>query len=464
MTPKLDPHQEEAVRRLVASKKGFLLADEPGVGKTPPAIRAAAELRARTVLVLCPAVARENWRREFERWAPEGRWTVGVDREDADVRIISYDLAVRDQKLRRGLLGRKFDILICDEAHYLKAPASKRTVLVYGQYGTGPENGRGLAARATRVWLLTGTPTPNYANELWVHLRALWPELISIYDRPMREAEFTDTFCKTRQGRHRDDRTVVENKKGPLRQLRDRMRPYVLRRLYAKVYPGSLPPRVSSVPLSGDFTAVAKAMEETFSPEMQDSFHRALARGDDAALDWMGKHVVSYSTMRRHVGLAKADAAATYIREMLDGGVAKVVVFAHHRDVISRLADALCGANPRIVSGATSPKDKQAAIDAFQNDPSVRVMIGQTVSMGTAVTLTAAHHVVFVEPSWVPSDNRQAVGRCHRRGQKNRVLVTLLHIPRSVDAHISDLLARKTSGIKDLWDANPDTNQEKETA
>ena len=132
-----------------------------------------------------------------------------------------------------------------------------------------------------------------------------------------------------------------------------------------------------------------------------------------------------------------------YIPEVLEGGVEKVVIFAHHRDVIMGLATRLSRFRPVTLTGETSPTDRQKAIDAFQTDPGVRLFIGNIVAAGTGITLTAASHCIFAELSWVPAELSQCEDRLHRIGTQDSVSVQHLVLEGSLDAMMVKVLLKK---------------------
>ena len=98
-------------------------------------------------------------------------------------------------------------------------------------------------------------------------------------------------------------------------------------------------------------------------------------------------HAISYS-LAAETALAKVPLVIEYAAEILDGGVRKIVIFAHHRDVIAQLAEGLSKFKPVTLTGATSPQARQESIDAFQDDLSVRLFIGNIQAAGTGITLT----------------------------------------------------------------------------
>ena len=143
-------------------------------------------------------------------------------------------------------------------------------------------------------------------------------------------------------------------------------------------------------------------------------FETRFLRIDHDSIDWDDLAVVRHET-----ALAKVPFVVEYAAELLDGGVRKIVIFAHHRDVIARLVEGLSRFNPVILVGGMVPQARQNSIDAFQGDPSVRIFIGNIQAAGTGITLAPASSVcLFAELSWVPAEMTQCEDRLHRIGTK----------------------------------------------
>ena len=123
------------------------------------------------------------------------------------------------------------------------------------------------------------------------------------------------------------------------------------------------------------------------------------------------------------------------------------MVFAHHREVIAQLVEKLAPYHPVTLTGGMSTRRKQGAVEAFQRDDRVRVIVGQGEAMGVGHTLTAASHVIMVEGSWVPGDLEQRADRCHRIGQKDNVTVDILTISGSIDEHMTRRAIQKQETI-----------------
>ena len=198
------PFQKEAVELLVASKHAMLVYD-PGTGKTPIAVRAAAKTSARRILVFAPPIGVGVWRQHFEDWS-EYRVKV-MDTANAvkpyafaegnGVRIVPYSRAHVGSAIIKALSEVPWDVVIIDEAHALKTPSAQRTRAVYG---AKIDLAGSPLEQAKHVWCLTGTPILNHPAEFWTHLNALAPDTIiapQLGNGPMPEGVFTNRFCVT---------------------------------------------------------------------------------------------------------------------------------------------------------------------------------------------------------------------------------------------------------------------------
>lgn len=410
-------------RDFLAGRNVALLADEPGLGKTVQAIMAVNQLpptlgRCVRVHVVCPASVCESWRRHIADLA------VSIDRSHFGTtwRVESYDMAAR---WHEGNGTLPIDVLILDEAHYLKNRRAKRTTAIYG-----PKLDRlnGLAASASYVFLLTGTPVPNNPSELWSHMHALFPESIPskrMPTRPMNYFEFEQHFCKVRADfwGHRH----IEGGKN-LTELQLRLSPYTLRRMKDEVMRDLPPVQISLLPLTVSPADVKRIAAE--------------AAGYDETMP-------PAPTLRRFTGLAKVEPMVEWVRDWFAGGGGKLVLFAHHREVIDGLNREFPEAS--VVTGDTSGYMRQTAIDRFQNIADYKLFIGQLQAAGTGITLTAASTVILVESSWVPAENEQAAMRIHRIGQKNACDVRFAHAAGTIDEHIQATAMRKIETIRQIF-------------
>jgi SNF2 family DNA or RNA helicase len=324
-------------------------------------------------------------------------------------------------------------LVVIDEAHFLKSPDAMRTKVIFGKNCEG-----GFVKQCRRVWLLTGTPTPNNASELWPMLHAVFPALIhNAQGKPRNQHQFIQRYCRlveTGFGRAK----IVGAKRVP--ELKAILSQVMLRRRKLDVLPDLPPLRIAMLPLE----ATAPEVSSAFTAQVR----AALDAEGLAGLQGLGETLATY---RRAVGVAKADAVARWVRDQLASGLGKVVLFAHHREVIEIMAAALKEYAPAVLTGSSSPKEREAAVERFQRNRYCPVFIGQLQAAGTGITLNAASDVVLVESSWVPGDNEQAIMRVHRIGQQNACIARIAHVPDSIDEDIARACSRKLADINALF-------------
>src|SRR5690606_16105561 len=222
-------------------------------------------------------------------------------------------------------------------------------------------------------------------------------------------------------------------------KLHEKLTGFMLRRRKADVLKELPPLRFADLYLDADVDGIefeeAEKVRKALAEEGIEGLRRISFDGGVAKL-------------RRLTGMAKAKPAAQWVKDWLDSTPPdrKIVLFAHHKDVIEYLYDQLCAVAVR-VHGGMKQDERQRSVDRLQDDPSIRVFIGQIQAAGTGITLTKASDLLFVEHSWVPADNDQAAQRIHRIGQTEPCLVRTAMIAGSLDEDISRAVMRKMESI-----------------
>lgn len=431
------PYQTTGSAWLAGHARAALL-DEPGLGKSVQAIDAADDIMASRILVLCPGAVRINWAREFQKFSIYDRAiTVALSGKHRiptlpdQVVIVSYDLAAG--ALADTLLAQTWDVLIADEAHFLKTPTAKRTRTVYGP-GC---NGKGLVERCDRVWLLSGTLMPSDPSELYTHLRALWPASIeNKFGKVRNHHQFTMRYCRTANTPFGLKILGAQNTD----ELKSILKPITLRRRKADVLKDLPPIRFGEMYVEVGGATLRELQQHEDYPSL------VALINDPTSIE---AKAVDMASVRRLIATAKAIPLAQQIAGELDGGLDKIVVFGHHREPLETIAAALGKYGVSVVHGGVAPAKRQAAIDAFQTG-SNRVFVGQITAAGTGLTLTAASNLVFAELSWVPADNVQAAQRVHRIGQEGSVLVRYAMLAGSVDEKVTEALRRKVEMVRSV--------------
>jgi len=255
-------------------------------------------------------------------------------------------------------------------------------------------------------------------------------------------------FCivtRKRFGTGRDVRVIEGSRNLP--ELKRRIAPFMLRVRKEDVLT-SLPPvrydivPVDVAPLAPGLTAVPDGLDD-------EEFLKYLSGAGD-------EHVMR---LRRILGLAKVPAAVEYINEFMEGlpNGKKLLVFAHHKEVIHSLLTGLQDWSPTHITGASSTTERSHAVDRFLGiaKPNSRLMIGNIQAMGTGLTLVGPHcdcsDVIFVEASYSVGENVQAAARVHRIGQKNAVVARFLTAHGTIDGRIQAILARKARDFSALF-------------
>lgn len=427
----LDPYQVTGANWL-ATKDQALLADFMGIGKSAEAVRACDLVNAKKILVICPGNARVNWQREFQRFSPMDRSCCAVmpgeKISNADVLILSYEMATTAAD---DLKTKHFDVLILDEAHYLKERGAKRTKVIYGVRKNIP----GIIASADRTWRLTGTPAPNNVSELYTHFRSAGLATEPYWDWVFRYCTGFDSNWGYKITGHKNET-----------ELRARLESFMLRRMEGT----DLPPlcfETVAVEQSDQLLKSFLRDESATIAAEDEELKRALVKSGDNTLKVLESTFASYSTLRRYTALAKLPAIAEVLEQNFEDGMDKIVLFGVHVDAIEWLAEKLKKFSPVTLYGKTPANKKQAAVDRFQDDKNCRCLIGNIQAAGVAITLTSGCEVGFFEKSWVPGDIVQALKRCHRRGQTRGVRVRSFILYDSSDELVDEALMRK---VKEL--------------
>lgn len=457
----LMPHQAQVVEATARGHRTFLLADEPGLGKTAQALLAAQAADAFPLLVVAPNVVKTNWAHEVEMWTPRRRATVvhgDGERVDgfADVVIVNYELLDRHV----GWLGDLgFRGMVVDEAHFIKNKSSQRSqhVLAVSER---------IRARAGRPLLmaLTGTPLINDVEDF----RAIWQFLGWIDDTAPRAALLSAL----------EDTGLTPADPGFYAAARARVIDMgIVRRRKADVVADIPARRVADVPVELDGAAgrSVRAAEAALARRLVGRYRSAVearadgAPVDGAAVDDVAAHGVDLAlarrvaaaelkdsssradgenvfTMVRRIGQAKAGLAADYAAQ-LARNVGKVVFFAKHVDVMDQAERTFADRGIRYASirGDQTPRAREKNVAAFTGDPEVSIAVCSLMAAGVGLNLQVASNLVLAELSWTYAEQTQAIDRIHRIGQSEPVTAWRIVAAQTIDSTIAELIDSKSS-------------------
>jgi len=420
--------------RLCEAGLGGVLADDMGLGKT---IQTLALLVHRSkqgpALVVAPTSVVRNWQAEARRFAPTLRTKPlsEVDRSDpmtdlraGDVLICSYTaLALHAERL--APIG--FATAVFDEAQALKNAQTQRSQAAF-------------ALHTDARLALTGTPIENHLGELWSLMQAVVPGLLGT------EKHFQRRIAQP----------IATGTPGRSHQLRQLIRPFVLRRTRAQVLDElpSLTEIVVDVTPHADERAFYEALRRR-------ALERVGVTGKRGAKDRF--QILAEITRLRQAAVdprlvdpetaplgAKLDAVVDKLIALRDEGH-RALVFTQFLGALQFLYDRLtaAGFEPLTLDGSTPARVRQDRIDAFQaGDADVFLM--SLKAGGVGVNLTAADYVLHLDPWWNPAVEDQATGRAHRIGQQRPVTVLRFITEGTIEASILDLHAAKRDLADDL--------------
>ena len=449
------PYQRAGIAYALG-KDAVLIGDEMGLGKTIQALGVINSTpKAKNILIIVPASLRLNWQREAEKWLVNKDLTIGIAKgsnyPNTDIVIINYDILTKHSV---ALRERNWDVLIADEAHYLKNPKAQRTKQVFGDWRYKTKEWKTNPLKAKRRILLTGTPIVNRPIELWGLANYLAPAEFNNF------MSYANRYANAQHNGWGWDFTGAAN----LDELQEKLRTrFLVRRLKADVLT-DLPAKrrqIIELPSNGASKAIEAEQKSWTSHEEQLAMLRTAVEQakvsddptiyDEAVAALREGTTIAFADMartRHETALAKVSYVSDHIADAIDNG-GKVIVFAHHLDVIASLKDDISDRGIGVVSltGSDSMEDRQDAVDAFQNDDEIKVFIGNIRAAGVGITLTASSHVIFAELDWVPASLSQAEDRAHRIGQTDSVLVQHLVLEGSLDQLIAKQLIAKQAII-----------------
>ena len=367
--------------------------------------------------MLCPASLRINWQQELEKWLIE---EIGL------IEIVSYDSAWRS-KVFEKLSSETFDLVVMDEAQYVKHESSKRSMAA-----------QALAKNAPRVVLLTGTPVENNPSDLFPLLNILNPKMFPEFLPFARR--YCNAFLQEIYVKGRPKKVWNTSGSSNEQELQDILRSTVMiRRLKKDVLP-QLPKKIRQIiEIENKEKSIKEENKKWESVCADIGYDEAVKQLDDG----VGAAFNEMASVRQQVARAKVPYVIEFVSNLLQS-VDKIVVFAHHKTIVDDLMAGFADYGAVKLVGGMSDKDKNASVERFQNDKDVRVFVGNLKAAGVGLTLTASSTVVFAEIVSVPAQMIQCEDRVARIGATaDSVLIYHLVLQGSLDVHFVKRLVEK---------------------
>ena len=425
-------HQKEAIQKLVENKK-FILADDMGLGKTTSTIIAALESGSKKVLIICPATLKINWKREIENYSDKSVYIAEGKNfsTEHDFVIINYDIIKNfhdtKKKGESQILDANFDLVVVDEAHYIKNATAQRTKLI-----------NDIVKKVDRIWLLTGTPMTSRPIDYF--------NLLSLIDSPVAKnwMAYAIRYCQGYQFNVGGRKVWNVMGASNLEELRDRTLGLTLRRLKEDVL--DLPDKI--------ITPVYLRLKSKLYEEVMGDYYNWYEGNPEES-----KSLTVQFTKLTKVRQIIADEKIAQTIELAENIIEqnkKVIIFCNFTDSLNKIVEHFGKAAVK-VDGSMSKHERQHSVDSFQESDKIKVFVGNIKAAGVGLTLTAAEAVIMNDLSFLPSDHAQAEDRAYRYGQKNNVLVYYPIFENTIEGIIYDILNNKKQVIATVMGDNQNT-------
>ena len=476
---KIEPYiyQKQAVLFFEKAGGKCILGDQPGTGKTIMAIAYAVKHRLKT-LIICPSSLRLNWRAEIEKFTDEKSYVynykpkkrsneITYTKEESLFHIISYDgldsfikiqvshtcsyhqcgwkeinhkkkykdcpscnhqntiksrvsgISFQDKE-GNSLIPENYDLLVCDEAHYLKNPKSNRTKVVKKAFANAPKK-----------LLLTGTAIKSFTFEFFPLLNFIDPNEFKS------EHAFGVKYCSGFQDNFGWNYSGLSNEA----ELYERIAPFFIRRLKSDVLKFLPPKTFTHIPieLSPEEYREYKSIEKNVSEDSDEN-------SNDAT------HLTNIQKFKMFTSHAKAHRSFEIIQNIIESGE-KIVVFTEFVSTAEKIKEHF-GEKAVLFTGKKNITEKNEAVTSFMNDEKVQIFVGTIGSASVGLTLTIASIALFIDQPWTPSDREQAEDRIHRASTTaDKVQIIRLICKDTIDEDIIKLLEEKEKVVSKVLDA-----------
>jgi SWI/SNF-related matrix-associated actin-dependent regulator 1 of chromatin subfamily A len=422
-------HQKEAIQKLLENKK-FILADDMGLGKTTSSIVAALESGAKKILIICPATLKINWKREIENYSDRSIFIAEGKQfsTEHDFVIINYDIIKNfhdaKKKDESQILGANFDLVVIDEAHYIKNAQAQRTKLI-----------NDFVKKVDRLWLLTGTPMTSRPIDYY--------NLLSLIDSPVAKnwMAYVIRYCQGYQFKVGSRKVWNVMGASNLEELRDRTSGLTLRRLKEDVL--DLPDKI----ITPIYLRLKSKEYEEFMGEYYNWYEKNPEESKSLTVQF-----TKLTKVRQIIANEKITQTIELAENILEQDK-KVIIFCNFTESLNKIVEHF-GKSAVKVDGSMSKTERQHSVDEFQDNPKVKVFVGNIKAAGVGLTLTSAEAVIMNDLSFLPSDHSQAEDRAYRYGQKNNVLVYYPIFENTIEGIIYDILNAKKQVISTVMGDN----------
>lgn len=435
-------YQKRGIEFIEATNYNCMIADAMGLGKTIQAILAAKKIKTKLfpIAIIVKSATTFQWCREIHAWYDNKDLTVFPIMSSMtpavpgfDIYIISMDTLGRNGTYKK-LVSLGIKMVIVDECHSFKDPSAKRTKALLSLINEG-----GIKHKI----LLSGTPIKNRANEYFVALNMLRPDMfpsLARFQTQWLEMNEKGVYSRIKQYRLEDFKKMTST--------------FILRREKTEV--------LKNLPALNR----NEQYMEIEDPVIKNSYNNQLSIFDNFKLNGREMNQIELlgwlAKLRQLTGMAKVSRCLEYVEEFLENFDSdKLAIGIHHQGVRETLYHVLRGkgVNAIKLSGEDSAEQKDRAVQMFAR-PENRVLIINTLSGGVGLNLQFCANSIILERQWSAADEEQFESRFHRNGQERPVFIDYLLASGTIDQFLAEKVEekRKICGeTLDGWDYREDT-------
>lgn len=426
-----NPRQYQLEALGYALEKGSIInGDDVGLGKTFESIMYAETTNSFPCLVVVPASVKYNWQEKWEEITGNKREVAVIESKEtkarknnwkADVVVINYDIIGKKQgkgaTLRFKELKSKWNMIIFDEAHFLKEKTSIRS-----------RAAKMLVKDVDKIQMLTGTAIMSKPVEIW--------NLLVLAKREKEIAKDWMQFITRYCGGYRGKFGWVTDGATNTLELNQKLRNVCYIRREKRDVLKELPAvtkQVIQMPIT-NISKIKRATNDLIEYIRESKGDESAEKAQEA------EHLVALSVLRKLAIEGKLKAIEGYLKDWKASGK-KLVVFGIHREGLEYLATKF---KCQLIAGGTSSKDKLSIVKDFQENEDI-FLFANMQSAGTGVDglQNICSNMLIIELPWRPSDLTQTIGRLDRSGQKEAVTVSFMLSDQTVDEQMFEMLSSK---------------------
>lgn len=449
--PFLYKHQQNNIMRM-SKTRNLILADEMGLGKTKTGIVFSEIHDFKKVLIICPATLKFNWKneiKEINKYSEICVFPADDYNNNTKYFIINYDiLSDHFDVVKKGkniesikykpdsfLNKIKFDVLFIDEAHYIKNDSARSIFTLK------------ISENINRIIPITGTPMKSRTRDIWNLLVAIEHPLS--YDGFFK---FGMKYCNATKTRFGWDFSGSSNSQ----ELHYHISPYMIRNLKKDCL--DLPDKITNKTYVEFDDEYQKKYDNAFDDYIEflekEKYSNMNAVYKHIKMDNIkyAEHLVKLNLLKQICSEYKIKFIINRIKELLDEDEdRKIIIFSQYSNTINTIHEKFKNISVKL-DGQTVLNKRQKAVESFQNNPKIKLFVGNIYAGGVGITLTKSDYIIKADLVWTPADHFQAEDRSHRIGQEKNVYIDYFIVKNSIEEDIFELIKEKMKIISTVID------------